>query len=96
MKRWLRYLAPLDWFTPGFLLKRALLIAAIYLVATLAGLDRYTTFISGTVEGESMNSSALIGVFYMMAYFAFVLLAPIMAIAAGILALAGRWRQQRQ
>lgn len=85
MKFLRRLLIPADWFSPGFFLSRALFIALIYVIVNAAGLVEYTTFISGTVEGASPTQAALLGLFYMMVYFAFVLVAPILVIAAGLL-----------
>ena len=95
--KWLRYLlAPSDWFSPGYFLSRALVIGVAYLIFTVAGLGDYTTFISGTVEGASATGSALLGLLYLMTYFAFVLLAPILVIAAGLLALTRRSQRMSQ
>ena len=73
--------------TPGGLLVRAALIAVFFVVCHLAGWREHTTFLSGTPAsaGGSVNTSALLGVVYMAAYFGLVLLAPIFVLGAGLL-----------
>jgi hypothetical protein len=73
--------------TPGGLLVRAALIAVFFVACHLAGWREHTTFLSGTPAstGGSVNTSAVLGVVYMAGYFGFVLLAPIFALAAGLL-----------
>jgi hypothetical protein len=60
-------------------LATALAIAAAFGAAHLAGLREHTALLSGT----SAASPAL-GVGYALLYFAFVVVAPILALAAGI------------
>ena len=74
-------------FTPGGLLVRAALIAVFFAACHFAGWREHTTFLSGTAAsaGGSVNTSALLGVVYMAGYFGFVLLAPILTLAAGLL-----------
>ena len=73
--------------TPGGLLVRAALIALFFVVCHFAGWREHTSFLSGTPAsvGESVNTSAVLGVVYMAGYFGLVLLAPILALAAGLL-----------
>lgn len=73
--------------TPGGLLVRAALIALFFAACHLAGWREHTTFISGTPTsgGSQVNTSIVLGVVYMAGYFGFVLLTPILTLAAGLL-----------
>ena len=85
-RNWLGRLWKAD-LTPGGLLVRAALIGVFFAACHLAGWREHTTFLSGTPAsaGGSVNTSALLGVVYMAGYFGFVLLAPILGLAAGLL-----------
>ncbi len=84
-------------FDPAGLLVRAALVAAFFAVCHLAGWREHTTFLSGTPASADggANTSAVLGVIYMAGYFGFVLLAPILVIAGGILFAFDRWMQSR-
>lgn len=73
--------------TPGGFLVRAALIALFFAACHAAGWREHTTFLSGTAAsaGGSANTSIILGVIYMAGYFGFVLLAPILTLAAGFL-----------
>ncbi|MFH1498748.1 MAG: hypothetical protein ABII82_13085 [Verrucomicrobiota bacterium] len=75
--------APL--FSPAGLLVRATLIALAYAVCELSGLREYTTFLSGTQQG-GWTTTVWLGLAHLVAYHAFVVLAPILVIASGLLA----------
>jgi hypothetical protein len=77
------------WFSPRFFVTRALALAVLFLVAHLAGLREYTAFLSGTpaTAGVGMRLSAFYGLVYIALYLGFVVVAPILLMAAGILAL---------
>ncbi len=84
-------------FTPvGFLCWAGLLVF-LYGVCEFAGWREHTTFLTGTAasETDSLQMSGQRGVIYMMTYFGFVLVAPILVLAAGIFGLFG-WRLRRQ
>lgn len=91
------------WLTEAFsargLLLRAALIALAYGVCHLLGWRDYTSILSGTVpasDGVALrNLHSLLGLLYVFAYFAFVLIAPILAIAGMLMALAERLWQRR-
>ena len=76
--------APL--FSPRGFAIRALLLALIFAVCHLLRLREHTSFMSGTAASAetSLKTSAFLGVIYMATYFSFVLLVPILLIAAGI------------
>ncbi len=71
----------------GFLMWAAT-AALAYLVAELFGLRDYTSILSGTsASGEAIKDSAMIwGGVYVLLYFGFVLAAPILTIAAALMA----------
>jgi hypothetical protein len=71
--------------SPRALLRLGLTLVAFFLALHLAGLRESTTFLSGTPGG-----SAYAGVLYTLAWFAAVLVAPPLVIAAAILAVATR------
>ena len=70
--------------TPKDFLLRAATITGFFLIAHLAGLREYTSFLSGTVASPDMGwqQAAFFGLVYLFLYFAFVLLVPILLIAA--------------
>ncbi len=70
--------------TPRGLARRAAMIGAAFLVAHLAGLRDHASFLSGTA------SNASLGVIYVCLYFGAVLVAPPLAIGAGVFALLER------
>jgi hypothetical protein len=78
--------------SPGFV-ARALLLVLIFGACELAGWREHTTFISGTAPSADagINSSVTFGVIYMLAYFGCVLVAPVLLLAAGFLAIRKRF-----
>ena len=75
---WAEFCSPKDF------VRRAAVIAFLFLVAHLAGLREYTSFLSGTVPSPdtSWKLTIFFGLIYLVLYFAFVLLAPILLLAA--------------
>lgn len=73
-----------EFLTPKDFLLRAAVIGVFFLVAHLAGLREYTSFLSGTVPSPDMGwqRAAFFGLVYLILYFTFVLLVPILLIAA--------------
>ena len=80
----------LEVLSPAGLAARAVLLAAVYAVCEIAGLREYTTFLSGTEQGVRWSATVLGGVAYLFAYHGFVLGAPILLLAAAVLA---AWRR---
>ena len=64
-----------------------IIIALLFGIVTVAGLRDYTSILSGTVGSLRLGwqISALLGFLYIFAYLGFVLLVPILFIAAGLL-----------
>lgn len=83
--------APL--FSPAGLLARAVLITVVWAACELSGMREYTTFLSGT-QKTAWNTTVWLGLTYLVAYQAFVILAPILTIAAGLLAGIERWSRR--
>jgi len=71
-------------FSPHGLLTRAVIITLAYFVAHLAGLRAYTTIICGTSPtGNPADTwAAVLGVIYVLLYLGFVVLVPVLVIAA--------------
>ncbi len=77
-------------FSPTGFLVRAALLLLLFLALRAAGLAGYVSILSGSLAAGSQQEviSAALGVVYASAWFAAVLLAPILIIAAGLLAVA--------
>jgi hypothetical protein len=75
-------------FSPAGFVQRALVISALFLLVHLAGLREYTSILNGTVGPDSAGwaGSAFLGMTYIILYLAFVILAPMLILAAGLLA----------
>src|SRR4051794_32672240 len=69
----------------GFLFLAGL-IAMIFAISHGLGWREHTTVLSGTLTSASGNAEMTIfrGMFYLLSYFGFVLLTPILILAAGI------------
>jgi hypothetical protein len=84
------------WISPAGFLVGAALLAALYAVAHLAGLRAYTTFLSGSAPPDGVDpfAATALGLVYVALHFACVLGAPVLVIAAGLLALDGLRRSR--
>jgi len=80
-------------FTPQGFVQRALVIGAGFLLVHLAGLYEYTSVLNGTIGPGSAGwgISAFLGIAYIIIYLAFVILAPVLILAAAILAVWQRY-----
>lgn len=69
------------------LLQRAVAISGLFLVVHLAGFREFTGVLNGTIGSLTLgwNFSAFLAVIYIVFYLAFVVLVPILILAAGIL-----------
>ena len=79
-------LTGLELFSPRGLAARAILLVALYAVCEVAGLRENATFLSGTQATSAWNGTVVRGLIYLFAYYGFVLAAPILVIAATLLA----------
>jgi hypothetical protein len=76
-----------EFFTPKYFVVRAVALALFFFVAHILGLREYTTFLTGTTgrPGVNLETSALLGTIYICLYLGFMVAAPILALAAGLL-----------
>jgi hypothetical protein len=73
-----------EFFSAKDFVVRAVFLSALFLVVHAAGLREYTAFLSGTPAqpGLSWQAVAFLGAAYLLVYYAFILLVPILLIAA--------------
>jgi hypothetical protein len=78
-----------DFLSPKDLVRRAMVIALLYFVVSAFGLREFTSILNGTMGSVSLgwHMSLFLGLLYIVSYLAFVLGAPTLLIAAGILLL---------
>jgi hypothetical protein len=76
----------LELLSPRGLAARALLLAAFYAVCEVAGLRENATFLSGTQATSAWSGTVWRGLLYLFAYYGFILGAPILLLAAALLA----------
>ncbi len=83
-----------DFCSPKDFVRRALLITVTFLAVHLAGLREFTSILTGTAGSTKLGwgACAFLGLTYIVAYLAFVLLVPSLLLAAGLLVLWRRWR----
>ncbi|MGD0745124.1 MAG: hypothetical protein ABSA45_08205 [Verrucomicrobiota bacterium] len=76
-----------EFLSVGDMLQRAGAISVMFLAAHLAGLREFTSVLNGTVGSVAAgwNLSAFLAVIYILLYLAFVVLVPILVLAAMIL-----------
>lgn len=87
-----------DFLSPKDLLQRACAISVMFLCLHLAGLREFASILNGTVGSLALGwkLSAFLAVIYIVAYLAFVILVPVMILAA-LLLLAWKncWKKSR-
>jgi hypothetical protein len=88
----LRSLWRADFFSPKDFIRRAIFITFLFVLAELFGLKEFTSILNGTTGSVVIGwtTSALLGLSYIFLYLAFVLLVPVLLLAATILVL---WRR---
>jgi hypothetical protein len=78
--------------TPSGLLLRAAFLLSGYLAASLAGLREFTGALSFSMPSDVPPALAAVGcATYLVLYFASVIVAPILVIGAGLLAIVNRF-----
>jgi hypothetical protein len=87
-----------DFLSPKYLLLRAVALALFFLIVEVAGLREYSTFLSGTVPfpGVNMKLASFYGMLYLACYVGFVVVAPILLLAAGMLTVWGKISKKLQ
>jgi len=85
-----------DFLSPKDLVRRALVLVILYIILHLAGLRELVSILNGTVGSLRLGweMSVFLGLLYIVAYLAFVLLVPSMLMAAGLLSLWSRIRKR--
>jgi hypothetical protein len=73
--------------SPLYLLEWAALLTVLFIIVQLAGLREYTSVLNGTVGSThlSWQTASFLGAAYIFVYLGFVVVAPILILAAGIL-----------
>jgi hypothetical protein len=81
-----------DFLSPKDFVRRALILMALYGIASAFGLREFTSVLNGTMGSVALgwHMSMFLGLLYIVSYLAFVLGTPTLLIAAGILIL---WRK---
>jgi hypothetical protein len=79
-------------FSPKDFVRRAAVLVVLFLAVHFAGLREYTSILNGTVASAELGRgmSAFLGLAYVFAYLGFVLLVPILLLAAAMIA---GWRR---
>jgi hypothetical protein len=72
--------------SPRAFLAVAAALSVSFLMCHLLGWRQHVSFLSGTMPAES-NQEVLMGLVYCATYFGFVLVVPILVVAAGLFAL---------
>ena len=77
-----------EFFSARYFLLRAFALVVLFILVHIAGFRDYTTFLSGTMANPDVGFrlSAFYGMTYIVLYLGSVVLAPILAITAGLLA----------
>ena len=80
------------------MLQRACALSVMFLVAHLAGLREFTSVLNGTIGSVAAgwNLSAFLAAVYILLYLAFVILVPILVLAAMILTVGRRFLGKNQ
>ena len=83
--------------SPRDLICRAAILTVIYAMVNVAGLREYTSILNGTAGSADISRglAAFLGVGYVFSYLAFVLLAPIFLITAGLITAWEKWGPAR-
>lgn len=73
--------------SPRYLLEWAAMLTILFVIVHLAGLREFTSVLNGTVGSThlSWQTASFLGAAYIFVYLGFVILVPILILAAGIL-----------
>lgn len=87
-----------EFLSPRDLLQRALGISGLFLLAHLAGLREFTSVLNGTIGSVAAGwkLSGFLALIYILLYLAFVILVPVLVLAAAILAVGKRFRRKEE
>ena len=86
LKEWVMFQRA-EFLSAKDLLQRAIAISGLFLTVHLAGFREFTGVLNGTIGSLTLgwNLSAFLAVIYIVFYLAFVVLVPVLVLAAGIL-----------
>jgi membrane protein implicated in regulation of membrane protease activity len=87
-----------EFLSPKDLLQRAGAISVLFLVAHLAGLREFTSVLNGTIGSVAAGwkLSGFLALIYILLYLAFVILVPVLVLAAMILTVWRRWVRKKE
>lgn len=87
-----------EFLSPRDLLQRALGISGLFLLAHLAGLREFTSVLNGTIGSlaAGWKLSGFLALIYILLYLAFVIVVPVLILAAAILAVGKRFRRKEE
>ena len=87
-----RHWSDAEFFSPKDFVRHAVLIGLAFAVVHACGLREYTSVLNGTTGSMNLGweTSVLLGIIYILFYLAFILVAPMLILAAAILAIARR------
>jgi hypothetical protein len=87
-----------EFLSPKDLLQRAVAISLLFLVVHLAGFREFTSVLNGTIGSVAVGwkLSGFLALIYILLYLAFVILVPVLILAAMILAVWQRWVRKRK
>jgi len=82
----------------GYFLEWAGLLTVVFLIANIAGMRPFTSVLNGTIGSTTLDwqTASFLGAAYVMVYLAFVLGAPTLIIAAGILTLWKKFTRNKE
>lgn len=75
--------------SPGYLLEWAALLTVLFIIAHIIGLRQFTSVLNGTIGSTSLSwqTASFLGVAYVLVYLGFVIVVPVLVLAAGFLKL---------
>ncbi len=87
-----------EFLSPRDLLQRALGISCMFLLAHLAGLREFTSVLNGTIGSMAAGwkLSGFLALIYILLYLAFVILVPVLVLAALLLAIGQRCCRKKE
>lgn len=85
-----------EFFSPWDMIQRAAAISGLFLAVHLAGFREYTGILNGTIGSVALGwgLSTFLAVIYIVLYLAFVIVVPVLLLAAAILMVWQRLRQR--
>ena len=84
-------------FSPGWFVLRAFVLTALYALSRAAGLQEYTTFLSGASPDINLSwrTGCTLGLVHLLLHFTFILVVPILLITTALVAAWNNWAPGR-